>query len=103
VDKIFMARTNLNRDNMTRNTSRKGDLTRRANSPILRHKQRAAACNALDRAQEASTTAVLGVRCHLNRSRHPREFPSLRDNSIIRSKRELEDGHGGTKNAVLHL
>jgi hypothetical protein len=77
MHQIFVPGTNLHRNDMPRNTSSKRDLAGSANGAILRHKQRAAARNTLDRAKEAAATSVLRMGGHLNRGRHPREFTGL--------------------------
>ena len=56
----------------------------------------------LSDAQEAATTAVLGVRGHLDGLAHPGEFARLGDDGVIVVERELEDGHGGADDAMLH-
>jgi hypothetical protein len=42
------------------------------------------------------------MRCHLNGTRHPRKFPSFRNDRFVRGKRKFNNRHGGAKDAVLH-
>jgi len=44
----------------------------------------------------------LGVRRHLDGTRHPGKFTGFRNDGLGGGKREFNDRHGGAENATLH-
>ena len=102
MDEILMAGADLNGHDVARHSGGEGNLAWRADSTILRHKERAATSDALDRAEEPTTTGVLGVGGHLDGDGHPRELTGLGDNGVVGAEGEFEDRHRGAKDAVLH-
>src|SRR6185312_13998428 len=85
-----------------RDAGGEGHFTRRTDGAVLRHEEGAATGYALDGAEEAAATAMLGVGGHLDGGRHPGELASLRDDGVVGAEGELEDRHGGAENAILH-
>src|SRR6185312_12614152 len=69
---------------------------------VLGHKQRSPASHPAEGAEDATTSAELSVRGHLDRTAHPGKFSSLGDDGIVRIQRKLEDRHGGAYDAALH-
>ena len=70
---------------------------------VLGHEEGAAAGDALEGSEEAAATGVLGVGGHLDGLAHPGELTGLGDDGVVVVERELEDGHGGADDAMLHV
>ncbi len=102
MDEVLVARAYLDRDDVAGDASGEGDLAGRADGTVFRHEERAAACDSLDRSEEAATAGVLGVGGHLDGGGHPGKFACLRDDGVVGAEGELEDRHGGAEDAVLH-
>ena len=102
VDEVLVARADLDRDDVAGDAGGEGDLAGCADGAVLGHEERAAAGDALDRSEEATTASMLGVGGHLDGGGHPGELAGLGDDGVVGTEGELEDGHGGAENAVLH-
>ncbi len=79
-----------------------GDFAGCAVGAVLGHEEGAAAGDAHDGSEEAATAGVLGVGGHLDGGGHPGELASLGDDGVVMVEGELEDGHGGADDAMLH-
>jgi hypothetical protein len=102
VNKILVARADLDRDNVAWDASSKGNLTGSADRSVLGHEERAAASDARYGSEETTAAGVLGVSGHLDGGRHPGEFAGLGDHGIIGPEGEFKDRHGGAEDAILH-
>ncbi len=70
---------------------------------VLGHEEGAAAGDALEGSEETAAAGVLGVGGHLDGLAHPGELAGLGDDGVVVIERELEDGHGGSDDAMLHV
>jgi hypothetical protein len=68
----------------------------------LAHEDRAAADGTLEHAPDAATAAHLRRRLHDDRLGHPGELARLGEDGLARVEHDLEHGHGGADDAVLH-
>src|SRR4029077_11565186 len=71
VNHVFAAGADLDGNDMPGEFCGEGQFTRGAHGAIFGHEKCSPSHNALERAQNAATTAQLGVRSHLNRAAHP--------------------------------
>ena len=95
-------RRDLERKDLSWQPRREGDHARRALRRVLGHEDRAAAERALEHAADAATAAHLRRRLHHDRLGHPGELSSLGEQGLTRVERDLEHGHGGADDPVLH-
>src|ERR1700674_2478441 len=58
--------------------------------------------HALQHAEDSSPPTKLGVRRHLDGTRHPRKFTGFRNDGLVGVKREFKYRHGGAEDATLH-
>jgi hypothetical protein len=103
VDEVLAAGTDFDGDDVAGDAGGEGDLAGGSVGSVLGHEERAAACDATDDAEDAATTGVLGVGGHLDGGGHPGEFAGLGDDGVVVVEGELEDGHGGAEDAMLHF
>src|ERR1700676_4531137 len=68
----------------------------------LAHEDRAAPDGAFEDAADAAAATHLRRRLHDDRLRHPGEFSGLGEDGLARVEHDLEHGHGGAEDAVLH-
>src|ERR1700733_13652468 len=97
-----MSGRNFNGNDVSRQFGAEGQLPRRTDGAVLSHKNRSATGHAFEHAEQASAAAELGMRGHLNRAAHPRQFAGFGNNRFVGLESELEHGHGGTGDAALH-
>ena len=102
MDKIFIAVTDWNRQDMAGNFSGKGQLASRAVGAILSHEQAAASRDPADCAEESAAASHLSMGRHLDRGAHPGKLPRLGDDGVIGLEDELEHRHCGANNIALH-
>src|SRR6185437_6817387 len=102
MNHVFVPGGDFNRQNVAGDTGGEGDLAGSSDGTVCGHEEGASACNAADSPEDSAATGVLGVGRDLDGGGHPREFSRLGDNGVVGAKRELKDGHGGAKDAILH-
>jgi len=69
---------------------------------VVRHEEAAATRHALEHAEQAAATAHLGVRGHLDRRAHPRQFAAFGEHAFAGIELHFEHGHGGALDMGLH-
>ncbi len=102
VDEVFVSVAHGDGDDVAGDAGGEGDLAGDSVGAVLGHEERSAAGDALDDAKEASATGVLGVGGHLDRGGHPGELAGFGDDGVVGVEGELEDGHGGAGDAMVH-
>src|SRR5580765_3956470 len=103
MNHVLVARRNFHGNDVTGKLGGKCEFAGPANAAIFGHENRSAACHTLDHAEQAATTTELRVCCHLNRTAHPGKLSGFGDDGFVRFEDELQDGHGGTGDAALHV
>ena len=102
VDEVLVAGADVDGNDVAGDAGGEGDLAGGADGAVLGHEERAAAGDASDGSEESAAAGVLGVGGHLDGGGHPGELAGLGDDGVVGAEGELEDGHGGAEDAVLH-
>ena len=102
VNHVLVSRRDFHGDDVAGKLGREGELAGGADGAVFGHKDGAAAGHALEHAEQSSAAAELGVRGHLDRTTHPREFARFGDDGLIGFQGKFQDGHGGASDAALH-
>src|ERR1700683_608523 len=102
MDHVFIARCDLQRQDMPRHAGGESQLAGPAQGAVLGHKQAAAAGNSLECAKEAPASGELRVGGHLDVGGHPGKLARLGNDGVVVLELELEYRHGGASDAVLH-
>ena len=103
MNHVLASWRDFNRHDVPGQLGRKRYLAGSANGAVFGHKNRAASCDALDHAKQASAPAKLRVRSHLDGAAHPRKFSCLRDDGFVGFENELQHRHCGSGDAGLHV
>jgi len=74
VNHVFVSRRDFNRHDVARQFSGEGQFTAWTDGPIFSHENGPSASYPFQHAEQATAPGVLGVRGHLNRTTHPRQF-----------------------------
>ena len=102
VNHVLVAGGDLDGDDVPGDARGEGDGAGGSVRSVFGHEESSAAGDSFESSQEATSATVLGVGSHLNGLAHPRQFTGLRDDGVVVVERELEDGHGGSDDAMLH-
>ncbi len=102
VDEIFVAVANGDREDLAGDAGGEGDFAGGTVGAVLGHEEGSATGDTLDGSEETAATGVLGVGGHLDGGGHPGKFASLGDDGVVVVEGELEDGHGGADDAMVH-
>jgi len=102
MDHVLVTTSDLDGDDVSGNSGGEGYCARGSGGAVLGHEEGSATGDAFERTQKAAATGVLGVGAHLDGLAHPGKFTSLGDDGVVVVERELEDGHGGSDDAMLH-
>src|SRR5690349_20165924 len=102
VNHVFMARADLDRHNVSGKFCRKRQFARPTHGAIFGHEKRSAACDALQRAPDASSAGKLRMRGHLNRAAHPGKLAGFGNDGIAWIEDELQDRRRRAYDLVAH-
>ena len=102
VDEVLVAVADGDGDDVAGDAGGEGDFAGGSEGAVLGHEEGAAAGDALDGAEESAAAGELGVGGHLDGGGHPGELAGFGDDGVVVVEGELEDGHGGAGDAVIH-
>src|SRR5215469_7435346 len=102
VNQVFLTGRYFDRNDVAGEFGGEGQLTGGADSTVFGHENGATASDPPDHAKQASTTAELRVRGHLDGTAHPGKFARLGNDGLVGFECELQNRHGGTGDAALH-
>src|SRR6202790_5133435 len=92
----------VDREDRPGKARREGDHAGGALRGELAHEDRAPTDGRLEDPADTAAAAHLRRRLHDDRPRHPGEFSGLGEDGLARVEHDLEHGHGGAEDAVLH-
>ncbi len=102
MDEVIVAGLHFNGQDVAGDFGGEGDFAGCSPGAVLGHEEAAAACDALEGAEEASAAGHLGVGGHLDGAGHPGELACLGDDGVVGLEEKFQDGHGGAEDAGLH-
>src|SRR5450631_3176229 len=103
VDHVLMSRTNLNRQNVSRNLRGKRHLSTRPHRRVLRHEKGSATSHAAKHSEQTAAATQLRMCVQPDVAAHPGKLARLGDDSFIRFKTYFEHGHCRAYNLTLHV
>ena len=101
MNHVSLVGSDIDRQNMSRHPGGESKQARFALSGIFGHKNRSAACHALEHPKEPPAPE-LRAGLKLNGAAHPRQFSRNSHYTFAGLKLEFEDGQCRANNAVIH-